>query len=148
MAQLLSNFGADLTGLRQGASCAAREKTPFFLQPIRVCRHALAAMLAGGNDLCSIFRWGRRLPPEALYLLGLKRVPCHAMYHYFYKALTSTRPSTWPRPNRCWAPGRKGPDRSEPWRSTASACAGVPRPGTTAARVGTWWRPLPASLGR
>src|SRR6185295_16264924 len=41
MAQLLSNFGADLTGLRQGASCAAREKTPSFLQPIRVCRHAL-----------------------------------------------------------------------------------------------------------
>jgi len=30
MAQLLSNFGADLTGLRQGASCAAREKTPSF----------------------------------------------------------------------------------------------------------------------
>ena len=42
MAQLLSNFGADLTGPRQGASCAAREKTPSFLQPIRVCRHALA----------------------------------------------------------------------------------------------------------
>src|SRR4051794_2120216 len=64
------------------------------------------------------------------------------------RTTTSTRPSTWPRPNRCWAPGRKGPDRSEPWRSTASACAGVPRPGTTAARVCTWWRPLPASLGR
>src|SRR3954466_10155000 len=78
--------------------------------PLRsVLTLSLAAMLAGGNDLCSIFRWGRRLPPEALYLLGLKRAPCHAMYHYFYKALTSTRPSTWPRPNRCWAPGRKGP---------------------------------------
>src|SRR3954467_2949279 len=48
---------------------------------------SLAAMLAGGNDLCSIFRWGRRLPPEALSLLGLKRAPCHAMYHSFYKAL-------------------------------------------------------------
>src|SRR3954469_24821698 len=47
MAQLLSNFGADLTGLRQGASCAAREKTPFFLQPIRVCRHALVPPAAG-----------------------------------------------------------------------------------------------------
>src|SRR3982750_3303560 len=119
--------------------------------PLRsVLTLSLAAMLAGGNDLCSIFRWGRRLPPEALYLLGLKRAPCHAMYHYFYKALTttSTRPSTWPRPNRCWETGRKGQDRSEPWRSTASSCAGVPRPGTTAARVGTWWRPLPASLGR
>ena len=56
--------------------------------PLRsVLTLSLAAMLAGGNDLCSIFRWGRRLPPEALYLLGLKRAPCHAMYHYFYKAL-------------------------------------------------------------
>src|SRR3954466_5701592 len=45
--------------------------------PLRsVLTLSLAAMLAGGNDLCSIFRWGRRLPPEALYLLGLKRAPC------------------------------------------------------------------------
>ena len=48
---------------------------------------ALAAMLAGANDLRAIFRWGRRLPREALYLLGLTRAPCHAMYHYFFKAL-------------------------------------------------------------
>ena len=48
---------------------------------------ALAAMLAGANDLRAIFRWGRRLPPEALFLLGLERAPCHAMYHYFFKAL-------------------------------------------------------------
>src|ERR1044071_1735516 len=49
--------------------------------PLRsVLTQSLAAMLAGGNDLCSIFRWGRRLPPEALYLLGLKRTPCHATY--------------------------------------------------------------------
>lgn len=47
----------------------------------------LAAMLAGANDLRAIFRWGRRLPPEALFLLGLERAPCHAMYHYFFKAL-------------------------------------------------------------
>jgi hypothetical protein len=47
----------------------------------------LAAMLAGANDLRAIFRWGRRLPKEALYLLGIKRAPCHAMYHYFFKAL-------------------------------------------------------------
>ena len=40
---------------------------------------ALAAMLAGANDLRAIFRWGRRLPPEALFLLGLERAPCHAM---------------------------------------------------------------------
>ena len=48
---------------------------------------ALAAMLSGANDLRAIFRWGRRLPPEALYLLGLERAPCHAMYHYFFRAL-------------------------------------------------------------
>lgn len=48
---------------------------------------ALSAMLSGANDLMAIFRWGRRLPREALYLLGLERAPCHAMYHYFFKAL-------------------------------------------------------------
>src|SRR4051812_24112498 len=111
--------------------------------PLRsVLTLSLAAMLAGGNDLCSIFRWGRRLPPEALYLLGLKRAPCHAMYHYFYKALDVAATE---QALGAWA---QGPDRSEPWRSTVSACAGAPRPGTTAARVCTWWRPLPASLGR
>lgn len=47
---------------------------------------ALAAMLAGANDLRAMFRWGRRLPVEALYLLGIDRAPCHAMYHYFFKA--------------------------------------------------------------
>lgn len=48
---------------------------------------ALSAMLSGANALMAIFRWGRRLPPEALYLLGLERAPCHAMYHYFFHAL-------------------------------------------------------------
>lgn len=51
---------------------------------------ALSAMLSGANDLMAIFRWGRRLPGEALYLLGLERAPCHAMYHYFFKALDVT----------------------------------------------------------
>lgn len=56
--------------------------------PLRsVLTLALAAMLAGANDLRAIFRWGRRLPPEALYLLGIERAPCHATYHYFFKAL-------------------------------------------------------------
>ena len=56
--------------------------------PLRsVLALSLAAMLSGANDLRAIFRWGRRLPPEALYLLDLKRAPCHAMYHYFFKAL-------------------------------------------------------------
>jgi DDE_Tnp_1-associated/Transposase DDE domain len=56
--------------------------------PLRsVLSLALAAMLSGANDLRAIFRWARRLPPEALHLLGLRRAPCHAMYHYFFKAL-------------------------------------------------------------
>src|SRR4051794_9684123 len=34
-----------------------------------------------------IFRWGRRLTPEALALFGIERAPCHATYHYFFKSL-------------------------------------------------------------
>ncbi|MGH6852495.1 MAG: transposase family protein [Methylocella sp.] len=34
---------------------------------------AVGAMLAGSNDLLSIFRWGRRLKPEALKLFGIAR---------------------------------------------------------------------------
>jgi hypothetical protein len=50
---------------------------------------AIAAMLAGGNDLLAIFRWGRRLKPEALRLLGIDDgvAPCHATFHYFFKSL-------------------------------------------------------------
>lgn len=48
---------------------------------------ALAAMVAGADDLMAIFRWARRLPPEALRLFGLGQAPCHATYHYFFKAL-------------------------------------------------------------
>ena len=38
---------------------------------------AICAMLAGANDLRAIFRWGRRLTPEALALFGIERAPCH-----------------------------------------------------------------------
>jgi hypothetical protein len=48
---------------------------------------ALAAMVAGADDLMAIFRWARRLPPEALWQFGLTQAPCHATYHYFFKAL-------------------------------------------------------------
>ena len=50
---------------------------------------SLAAMLAGANDLRAIYRWGRRLRPEALGLFGIAcgRAPCHATYHYFFQAL-------------------------------------------------------------
>ena len=47
----------------------------------------LAAMLSGANDLCAVYRWGRRLPEDALSALGMKQAPCHAMYHYFFKGL-------------------------------------------------------------
>jgi hypothetical protein len=50
---------------------------------------ALAAMLAGANDLRAIYRWGRRLRPEALRLFDIAngKAPCHATYHYFFQAL-------------------------------------------------------------
>lgn len=50
---------------------------------------SLAAMLAGANDLRAIFRWGRRLTPEALLAFGIGsgKAPCHATYHYFFAAL-------------------------------------------------------------
>ena len=48
---------------------------------------AVAAMLAGANDLRAIFRWGRRLKPEALALFGIERAPCHATYHYVFQSL-------------------------------------------------------------
>ena len=58
--------------------------------PLRgVLAIAVAAMLAGANDLRAIFRWGRRLKPEALGLLGIEdgKAPCHATYHYVFKSL-------------------------------------------------------------
>lgn len=50
---------------------------------------SIAAMLAGANDLIAIFRWGRRLKPEALRLFGIDsgQAPCHATYHYFFQSL-------------------------------------------------------------
>ena len=48
---------------------------------------AIAAMLGGANDLRAIFRWGRRLKPEALALFGIERAPCHATYHYVFQSL-------------------------------------------------------------
>lgn len=44
---------------------------------------AIAATLAGADSLNAMFRWGRRLRPEALMLLGFEDgvAPCHATYH-------------------------------------------------------------------
>jgi hypothetical protein len=56
--------------------------------PLRgVLAIAVAAMLAGANDLRAIFRWGRRLKPEALALFGIGRAPCHATYFYVFRSL-------------------------------------------------------------
>ncbi|MGQ0674061.1 MAG: ISAs1 family transposase [Hyphomicrobium sp.] len=50
---------------------------------------AIAAMLAGANDLRAIYRWGRHLRPEALKLFDISsgKAPCHATYHYFFQSL-------------------------------------------------------------
>jgi hypothetical protein len=48
---------------------------------------AIAAVLAGANDLKAIFRWGRHLKPEALALFGLKKAPCHSQWFYFFRSL-------------------------------------------------------------
>jgi hypothetical protein len=50
---------------------------------------ALAAMLAGANDLLAIHRFGCRLSPKALQALGITRgrAPAHATLHYVFRAL-------------------------------------------------------------
>jgi predicted transposase YbfD/YdcC len=52
---------------------------------------SLAAMLSGANDLRAIFRWGRRLTPKSLEMLGIKRrrAPCHACYHYVFQSISA-----------------------------------------------------------
>lgn len=62
-----------------------RKGRQFALQAILAI--AIAAMLAGANDLRAIFRWGRRLKPEALALFGIDRAPCHATYHYVFQSI-------------------------------------------------------------
>lgn len=53
---------------------------------------SLAAMLSGSNDLRSIYRWGRRLTPKGLQMLGIERgrAPCHATYHYVFRAIAAS----------------------------------------------------------
>ena len=50
---------------------------------------SVAATLAGADSLISIFRWGRRLRPEALHLLGFDAgtAPRHATCHYVFRSL-------------------------------------------------------------
>ena len=53
---------------------------------------SLAAMLSGANDLRAIYRWGRRLTPKGLQMLGIERgrAPCHATYHYVFRSISAT----------------------------------------------------------
>lgn len=50
---------------------------------------SIAATLAGADSLIAMFRWGRRLRPEALRLLGFEDgvAPCHATFHYVFQSL-------------------------------------------------------------
>ena len=52
---------------------------------------SVAAMLSGANDLRAIFRWGRRLTPRSLEMLGIDRgkAPCHATYHYVFQSIAA-----------------------------------------------------------
>src|SRR3954447_25182211 len=102
---------------------------------------ALAAMLAGANDLRAIWRWGRRLRPEALRLFGIEsgRSPCHASYHYFFQALDADAlAATLGRYARGEATGGHS-------RLTARRCAAGA--GSTPRRC-TCSRPLRPSSGR
>lgn len=52
---------------------------------------SFAAMLSGANDLLAVHRWGRRLTPKALEMLGIERgrAPCHATYHYVFRSIAA-----------------------------------------------------------
>lgn len=53
---------------------------------------SFAAMLCGANDLLSICRWGKRLTPKALEMLGIERgrTPCHSTYHYVFQSISAS----------------------------------------------------------
>ena len=104
---------------------------------------ALAAMVAGADDLMAIFRWARRLPPEALYQFGLTQAPCHATYHYFFKALDVAAAE---RVLGVWASGHAAMRRSGISRLMANGCAAVRAPVTMVMRAFIWWPPSPAAL--
>src|SRR5258708_39220967 len=91
---------------------------------------ALAAMLAGANDLIAIFRWGRRLKPEALRLFGIEggRAPCHATYHYFFQSLDADALSQ--ALGRFAAGGAKGRHTAHRGQATAGGRRGDSPPPT------------------
>jgi DDE_Tnp_1-associated/Transposase DDE domain len=50
---------------------------------------SIAAMLAGADSLIAMFRFGRRLRPEALKVLGFPtgKAPCHASFFYVFQSI-------------------------------------------------------------
>jgi hypothetical protein len=50
---------------------------------------ATGAVLAGANDLAAIYRWCRRLKPEALLLFGIDdgKAPCHSAWFYIFRSI-------------------------------------------------------------
>ena len=86
----------------------------------------------------AIFRWARRQPPEALYQFGLTQAPCHATYHYFFKALDVVAAE---RVLGVWARGAGpvGPIAIDGKRLRGSA-----RAGHDGHEGCIWWRPSPA----
>ena len=97
---------------------------------------------AGANDLRAIYRWGRRLKPEALPLFDITngKAPCHATCHYFFQALDADalarvlgryalggaiRREQFPRIDRLAklaSPARPGAPFATPPHSSLSAC--------------------------
>ena len=72
--------------------------------PLRsVLSLSLAAMRPAATN-CARSSAGDAAAARGACLLGLKRAPCHAMYHYFYKALDVAATE------QASAPGGKGPD--------------------------------------
>ncbi|MBZ0161242.1 MAG: transposase family protein [Notoacmeibacter sp.] len=80
---------------------------------------SFAAMLSGANDLRAIWRWGRRLTPKGLQMLGIERgrAPCHATYHCVFRSISA---ADLERALACWWPATA---RSAMPPSTASGCA-------------------------
>ena len=99
---------------------------------------AIAAMLAGANDLEAIFRWGRRLKPEALALFGLEKAPCHSQWFYFFRSLDADALAAT---LGAFALARR---RARPPRHRRQDAEG--QPATRYARRCTWSRPSPPEL--
>lgn len=75
-------------GCTEGDTGPARAKGSSIPLP-SILALSVAAMLSGADSVLAIFRWGRRLRPEALRLHGFdgSAAPCHATYHDVFLSL-------------------------------------------------------------